>query len=248
VVVFRPVLPSVDVLTLVAFETLKISVPTMVEAALGPVSPTICDNRLADWSRNLVRQARIQLTVDGRGNLRDGETYVVMSNHQSHYDIPVLFQALGVPIRMVAKKELFRIPFMNTAMRAAGFVEVDRGNRQRAIQSLAHARAQLSSGVSVWIAPEGTRSDSGRLGPFKKGGFYLAENLGLRILPVTIVGTREVLPARGLHVTRGRPVHVTVSSPIDPNAFGPDKRRELISAVREAISQHLPSELQSVRA
>src|ERR1041385_1261460 len=125
--------PSVDVLAKVAVETLKVSVPTIVQAAAGNLSTETCNERLDAWSRNIVEYVGLRIDVRGREHLPPGEAFVVMSNHQSHFDIPVLFQALQIPLRMVAKKELFRIPFMAGAMRAAGFVEVDRKNRVSAI-------------------------------------------------------------------------------------------------------------------
>lgn len=239
------VVPSVDVLAWVAVETLKVSVPTLIESAAGSLTVEVCTERLDSWSRNLVRHAGIRLDVVGREHVVPGEAFVVMSNHQSHFDIPVLFQALGIPLRMVAKTELFKIPIMSHAMRAAGFVEVDRKNRASAIQMLSSARDRLDAAVSIWIAPEGTRSLTGTLGPFKKGGFHLAVSSGLRILPVTIDGTRFALPAKGLTVTKGATAHVTIQQPIDPKQYGTERMPELIAAVREAIEGHLPPELRS---
>lgn len=229
-------------------ETLRISVPTLVEAVFGRVTSEVCDQRLHSWSRRVLDQAEVKIEVFGLEHIQPREQYVVMSNHQSHYDIPVLFQALGVPIRMVAKRELYKIPIFAHAMRAAGFIEIDRRDRDQAIRALRSARESLHETVSIWIAPEGTRSRSGRLAPFKKGGFYLALQTGLRILPVTITGTRDILPADGLHVTRGRSVRVQVSPPIDPNAYGSERRDELVLAVRSAIEQHLPPQMRGLGA
>lgn len=234
--------PSLDVLAKVALETLRISLPTIVEAARGTLTREVCDERLNSWGRRLVRQAGIRLDVKGREHIVPGEAYVVMSNHQSHYDIPVLFEALDLPLRMVAKTEIFRIPFMAGAMRAAGFVEVDRKNRASAIQTLATAHERLAGPVSIWIAPEGTRSKTGRMGPFKKGGFHLARRSGMRILPVSIHGTRDALPAGGITVTRGAQVHVTIGEPLDPAAFDQAHLTDLVTAVRRAIARGLPGE------
>ncbi len=158
-----------------------------------------------------------------------------MSNHQSLYDIPVLFQTLDLRVRMVAKTELFKVPIWAQAMRASGFVEVDRKNRHRAMESLDNARTALASGTSIWIAPEGTRSDTGELLPFKKGGFHLALGTGARILPVSIDGTREALVARGFRVRNGANVRVTVHPPVNPKEFGRERRAELIAFVRDTI-------------
>lgn len=238
-----PVAPSLDVLARAAVETLRISLPTLVQAARGTLTPEICDDRLDSWSRQLLAQAGIRLNVSGRENLVPGEAFVVMSNHQSHYDIPVLFQALRIPLRMVAKKEIFRIPFMSGAMRAAGFVEVDRKNRTNAIHTLANAREGLHEAISIWIAPEGTRSRTGRVAPFKKGGFHLALGSGMRILPVAIEGTRFALPAGGVTVHKGVTARVVIGAPIDPRAFSQPRLGDLVAEVREAIVRNLPEEL-----
>ena len=231
--------PSFDVLARAAVETHRISVPTLVQAAQGTLTSQICDERLDQWSARLLRQAGIRLEVTGTENLVHGEPFIVMSNHQSHYDIPTLYQALKIPLRMVAKKEIFRIPFMAGAMRAAGFVEIDRKDPQRAIRALRMAHAQLGDAVSLWIAPEGTRSKTGRLGTFKKGGFHLAVDGGMRILPVAIDGTRFALPAGGITVTRGATAHVTILPAIDSAAYV-GRLGELVKVVRKTISDALP--------
>src|SRR5450755_1654087 len=226
---------SVGHLLHAAAVTLRISVPTIVEALRGTLTPEVCDARLVWWSQQLVTKAEIDLQVTGTENVGVGSAFVVMSNHQSHYDIPVLYQSLPLRLRMVAKSELFRIPIWAQAMRAAGFVELDRGARDRAIQSLDRAKEALAKKTSIWIAPEGTRSRDGTLGPFKLGGFHLATGAGARILPVTISGTRRTLPAKGAHVTNGSVVRVTVHRPIDPADFGAEVREPLVQAVRLAI-------------
>ena len=185
------------------YETLEISLPTVVEAVRGTVTKEICDERLQGWSQAVVDNARISLDVRGREHLRRGETYLVMSNHQSLYDIPVLFHVIGPNVRMITKKELFRVPIFGGALAAAGFIAIDRSDRNHAIRSLDRARALMSSGTHVWIAPEGTRSRSGQLLPFKKGAFYLAFEAELPILPVTVTrratrwGPRDVARAPG---------------------------------------------------
>ena len=157
-----------------------------------------------------------------------------MSNHQSLYDVPVMFQALQRRIRMVAKAELFKIPGWGRAMRLAGMVEVDRGDRAQAIRSLEAARAALAAGTNIWIAPEGTRGPGGTsLLPFKKGGFYLASGAGARILPVAIVGTSQVLAAHGRTVKPGMTVQVRVQPPIATTDFASSE--PLIDAVRSSI-------------
>ncbi|MCA9598769.1 MAG: 1-acyl-sn-glycerol-3-phosphate acyltransferase [Myxococcales bacterium] len=224
--------------------TATISLPTALEGAINRPRPTeVYDARLDWWSRKLLEAADISLSVSGRENLLANEAFVVMSNHQSHYDIPVLFQALGRRIRMVAKTELFKIPVFASAMRAAGFVEVDRKNRDRAVAALKGAKGAIDAGTDIWIAPEGTRSETGRVGPFKKGGFHMAEDAEARILPVTIEGTRRVLQAHDWRVKKSHHVSVVIGKPIDAPAYGPERRAELMDAVRAAIVAPLPEAL-----
>jgi 1-acyl-sn-glycerol-3-phosphate acyltransferase len=220
------------------FDTARISFPTVADSLRGRVPAAVAEQRLEWWSSKLLRDAEVDLEVRGREHAGDGrEAMIVMSNHQSLYDIPVLFRSLPGSIRMVAKAELFRIPVWGRAMIAAGFIRIDRSDHRQAVESLrATGGALLASGTRVWIAPEGTRSKTGALGPFKSGGFRMALDFGVRILPVAIEGTREVLPATGWIVERGKKVTVTVLPPIDPKPYGINRRKELIAEVRRAIA------------
>lgn len=221
-------------------ETARISAPTLFEALIGTLSPEVCDQRLFSWSQRILEEARIQLQVSGLENAPAQEAFVIMSNHQSLYDVPVMFQALKRRVRMVAKSELFKIPGWGRAMRAAGFVEVNRSDRAAAIQGLEHAKAALRQGTSIWIAPEGTRGPGDQLLPFKQGGFHLALDTGARILPVSIDGTSAALTAHGRRVQEGATVRVIVSPPIAVSDYGPERRDQLVAAVRSAIARNLP--------
>lgn len=234
---------SIPLAILVVAETLRISAPTMAEAAFGRLTRKAVDRRLSDWSRRLLREAAIDLDVHGDEHARSGETFVVMSNHQSHFDIPVLYRVFPGCMRMVAKTELYKIPIFGRAVRAAEMIEVDRGNKERARQSIALAKERLASGINVWIAPEGTRSTTGKLGSFKKGGFILALETGARILPITINGTRHVLPPHTARVRKGQHVRVDFHAPIDPRPFSMERRDELVTLVRSTIESALPPEL-----
>lgn len=216
-----------------AYHTLSISVPTVFESLIGKVSRRICDDRLDRWSAALLKHAEIELEVHGREHIDMSGATIVMSNHQSLYDIPVLFQVLPPSLRMVTKIELFNVPIWGRAMQAAGFIAIDRKNREKAIRSLKVARATLESGVSVWMAPEGTRSRDGSLLPFKKGGFVLAEEMGASILPVSIQGTRDILPARTWQLNPGAKVKVTVHPRI--RVDGAEHREQVMTRVRDAI-------------
>jgi 1-acyl-sn-glycerol-3-phosphate acyltransferase len=224
------------------YETFAVSLPTVVDALRHRVTKELCDERLARWGRRVVENAGIDLEVLGRQHLEPGETYLVMSNHQSLYDIPVLFQTIGANIRMIAKRELFHVPVFGGALEAAGFIAIDRRDRNAAIRSLDKARALMAGGTHVWIAPEGTRSLTGKLLPFKKGAFYLAFEAGLPILPVTLSGTRDALPAKGVRSTRGAHVRATIHARLDPRPFadrGRQGRQTLMDEVRRVIESAL---------
>jgi len=224
------------------YETLAVSAPTVLDAIRGRIAKSVCDERLDRWSRACLQNARIELDVEGREHLATRETYLVMSNHQSLYDIPVLFQVIGPNIRMITKKELFRVPIFGGALQASGFISIDRSDRTAAIRSLQQASDLLASGTHVWIAPEGTRSRTGALLPFKKGAFYLAFEAGLPILPVTLQGTRQVLPAHGLLSQAGARVRVTIHARVDPKPYaarGKRGRAELMDQVRAVLESAL---------
>lgn len=232
-----------------AWETLSISAPTVVDTLRGSLSRELCDARLERWATRVVANNEMIVSVHGRENVRPehlghgDRAYLVMSNHQSHYDIAVLFYVLGSSLRMIAKRELFDVPIFGSAMRSAGFIAIDRKNKARAAASLEDAKRALASGIPIWIAPEGTRSATGELLPFKKGGFVLALTAQAPILPVSIRGTRDALLAKGLRSRKGAEVTVTVHPPIDPATFSSlsDKnaRDALCEEVRRAIASGL---------
>lgn len=219
--------------------SMRICVPTVAEALVGHARRADCDARLAWWSRKLLDDIDVRLDVRGREHLDPSTPTLVMSNHQSLYDIPVLLQVLPGSVRMVSKKEIFWIPVFGQAMRAAEFVEVDRGDRAQAIASLRNARCLIENGITVWIAPEGTRSADGSVGPFKKGGFVLAEEAGVPIQPITIDGTGRILPARTTDLHVGRTVRVTIHPRVRRDEV-PD-RDAWMARVREVIASGLAS-------
>jgi 1-acyl-sn-glycerol-3-phosphate acyltransferase len=215
----------------------RIVAPTAAEAMLGRARRDAHDRRLHAFAQRLVTRARIDLTVEGADKVPPDRAFVYMSNHQSHIDIPVLYATVpSRTLRMVAKTELFRIPGLGRAMRAADFIEVDRGDRARAVASLERAEALIASGVSVWIAPEGTRSPDGQLGRFKKGGFHLASATGTPIVPVAISGTRDVLPPHTTSMRRGVPVRVVFGTPLP---VAGREVPELMNEVRAFLAAHV---------
>jgi 1-acyl-sn-glycerol-3-phosphate acyltransferase len=228
--------------------TVDVCAPTAAEALFRTIPRPICDTRLARWASGLLDIAEVQRHVTGQEHVSADEAYVVVSNHQSTYDIMLLLEAFPGTLRMVSKKEMFNVPFVGRAMAAAEFICLDRSDRDKARASLVEAAQRLASGVNIWIAPEGTRSADGRMLPFKAGAFWLALETGAKILPTTVVGSRDVLPSKGLSIRNGARTEVHFHAPIDPADFGRDGRKELAAATRAAIEGGLPPALRSSAA
>jgi len=182
--------------------------------------------------------AGTRIVLEGRQHLGDGRNTVVVANHLSHLDAPVLFQVLGLDFKAVAKKEVFRFPFFNRCLRYAGFIEVDRGDRAQATAAIGKAVTSLRSGNCFLIFPEGTRSRTGELGEFKKGGFAVALEAGSRIVPVALQGVRELMPRGGFRIRPGT-VRVRVLDPVDARSYSYTARDLLVAEVRGKIAAAL---------
>ena len=193
----------------------RITAPSLVEVVRGTLTRENIDERARWFGHRVIELLDIDLHATGAERVPLDRAYVYMSNHQSHLDIPMLYATLPSPtIRMLGKTELFQIPLWGRGLRAAEFIEVDRENHVRAVQSIHRARELLDDQVSIWIAPEGTRSHDGRIGKLKKGGFHLALDAGAPIVPVAIRGTIDVFKRGTRSMHRGKRVDVTIGAPI----------------------------------
>ncbi|MNZ97227.1 1-acyl-sn-glycerol-3-phosphate acyltransferase [compost metagenome] len=212
----------------------------LLRAPLGRLDRARVDHYTRAMSRLLLRLVRMDLSVHGQlPDFNDGRRYLILCSHSSHYDIPASFVALPGSIRMLAKKELFRIPFLGAAMRAAEFPSIDRHNRRQALDDLATARRMMESGIVLWAAPEGTRSADGRLLKFKKGCFHLALDTDAVIVPVSIRGIHRVLPARSFRLNLGQKVDVHVGEPIDASRYSAEQLAELMTETRGRMQELL---------
>jgi 1-acyl-sn-glycerol-3-phosphate acyltransferase len=151
---------------------------------------------------------------------------------------PVLFQALAVDFKAVAKKEVFKVPFLGQVLRVAGFIDVDRADRTQARVALDRAARSLREGNSFLIFPEGTRTRTGELGPFKRGAFVAAIETGARIVPVALKGVRELMPRGGLRIRPGT-VHIRLLEPVNAEGYGYGDRERLAAEVRGRIAAAL---------
>jgi 1-acyl-sn-glycerol-3-phosphate acyltransferase len=197
--------------------------------------------RFAMWIvRTGLRLGGIRTRVSGRDGLDPKRSYIFMSNHISNLDPPVLAPLIPGRTSVLAKSSIFRIPFLGYAMRLADMVPIDRGNRESSIASIIKAEEVLRSGLHMLVYPEGTRSRTGRLQPFKKGPFYMAAQTKVPIVPVTIYGTEKMLKKGAFALIPGD-ANVVFHAPVFPDAY-PD-RESLMAAVHSAIASVLPEEL-----
>ena len=189
-------------------------------------------------SRVMLFIAGTRLVVEGKERFADTRNVVVMPNHVSQLDAPVVALTLGIDFKAVVKTELYRTPFFGYCLRYAGFIEVDRKHPEQSRPAIGAAVASLKRGNCFLIFPEGTRTKTGRLGEFRKGGFVVAAEAGSRILPVAISGIRELLPRGGFSVKPGT-VTVRVLDPVDAGGYSYDDRDRLIAEVRGRIAAAL---------
>jgi len=188
------------------------------------------------WGRSLLFAARVKVTVENPANIDPTRSYIYMSNHQSNFDIPVLLAYLPVQFRWLAKVELFRIPVFGFAMQRAGYISIDRSDRKAAILSLKRAAGIIRGGVSVLIFPEGTRSRDGNIRPFKSGGFILAIDSGVPIVPVIVHGTFPIMPKDRLRIRPGR-VTLEIQKPVETTQYSRKQKADLMEKVRQIIAE-----------
>ena len=198
------------------------------------------DRAIHPWARKILHIMRVKYVVFNPYNFEFAfkRPYIIISNHLSHFDIPLIYATFPKEsIRMIAKKELFYIPIFGWAMKMAGCITIDRKNARQALKDLAVARKMMLEGVRVWIAPEGTRSRTGELGPFKKGGFKIALDTGAIIVPVTIIGSNKILPPKTFDLSRDEKVEIHIGKPIDTAQYQLKDIKKLIADTENEIKK-----------
>lgn len=190
-------------------------------AARNPTDPRI-EKTIQWWADRWLNAARCTLEVRGVEHVDTSRSYVVVANHVSNLDVVACFAAIPLPIRYLAKKELFNIPVLAQAMRAVGIIEVDRSGRAAAIASVnRQSQPVIERGHSLIIYPEGTRSYHGELQPFKKGAFAMAAAARMPIVPVAIHGTWEAWKPHSPWIRGNTHITVTIHEPIETESLSP---------------------------
>jgi len=192
------------------------------------------------WSWLILKTCMIRVEVEGAENLEPGQTYVLISNHQSLFDTPILLACLPVSFRFLYKKSLNRIPFLGWHLFLSGHIGVERKKPTKAQGSLDHAAHKIRSGTSVVLFPEGTRSYDGLMRPFKRGSFRLALKAATPVVPMTIVDSHLVMK-RGRVTVYPRTVKLIIARPVSVEGLEEEDAGKLLDTVRAVVSRTLES-------
>lgn len=191
------------------------------------------------WGRLMAWIAFVRVTVHGKENIKKGQSYIFVANHQGAYDIFAIYGWLGHNFKWMMKASLHRIPMVGFACARAGHIFVDKSSPAAVRRTITNAEKQLAGGMSVVAFPEGTRTMTGRLGTFKRGAYMLATEFQLPVVPITIDGAYSVMP---ITARLPRPGHIvlTIHKPVHPGPEGHDLP-SLMADTREAIASALPA-------
>lgn len=216
-----------------AMATLILAIPVTLAGLLS------CTGNLAFsisrlWAYTMLAASFVSTETKNRNKIVKGTSYIIISNHQSLYDILAVVTALGIQFRWFIKTEILKIPLFGYALYASRNIFIDRSNTNKAIESINRGIDRLPKGVSVMVFAEGTRSSDGQIREFKKGGFIPAVVRKIPILPVTVNGSRRVLPKGSLVVKPGK-IQVVIGDPIDTSSYTVETVQKLIDKTRQTI-------------
>ncbi len=195
------------------------------------------------WGKSCLWLAGLKLKISGAENLPPCGPVIYASNHQSNFDIPILYAGLPVQFRWLAKKELFDIPLFGTAMKQSGYIAIDRSNRRKSLESFEQAVHKIKGGTSVIIFPEGTRTNNGQVQPFKKGALLLAAKAGVPVVPITIKGSFQVQPKGSLKIFPGQ-IELVISAPLDTTGMKSRDIETLNKQIHDTIARNLKEPIQ----
>jgi 1-acyl-sn-glycerol-3-phosphate acyltransferase len=186
------------------------------------------------WSWLILKTILSPVRVEGRERIDRARACVFASNHISALDIPVIYVYLNFPFRIMAKKELFRYPFMGWHLKRSGQIAIDRESARASMRSLNQGVQALRGGMPLVVFPEGGRSATGQVQPFMSGAFYVAIKAGVDVVPMAVVGTYEVLPMNSFHIRPGR-IELLIGEPIPTAGMNPRDMDELAARVQKAV-------------
>lgn len=191
------------------------------------------------WSRDNLWLSRARVEIEGLENVDRMRPQIFVANHSGLHDILSLAAFLPIQFRWIAKKSLFRVPFMGWHMRRSGYIPIDRENPRDAAKSIMEAAGEIAGGVNAIAFPEGTRSRTGALGNFHSGAFSLALRTGVPLVPITLDGSYRVIAPKTLQVNPGTVIRIKIDRPIDLSAYQKSEKRRLMEDVFRIMSADL---------
>ncbi len=200
------------------------------------------DRVTTQWGTRIANSAKIdwQLIGDLESQIPEDRAVILMCNHACAYDIPLAFASIPGSIRMIAKKELFKIPILSRALKSGEFLSIDRQNRSQAIKDLKFAHEKMKNGIRIWMFPEGTRSEDGSLKPLKKGGIRLAIDTNAIVIPIVMQDIQHILPnKKWLQMRLGQKVKIKIGEAIDCKEYSSADRHNLTELVYNRMKQLL---------
>jgi 1-acyl-sn-glycerol-3-phosphate acyltransferase len=186
------------------------------------------------WAKIVLWVCGARVKVRGQENVDRYEPRIYLSNHQSYFDIFTLLAHLPADFKFILKQELMRIPLFGFAMKRARYIAIDREEPRKAVKSINEAASKINEGASMLVFPEGTRSEDGKLQPFKTGGFRLALKAGCDVVPVAITNSRNIVPKGSLKINKGT-IAMNIGKPISVKGYAKKDIDKLMAQVREAI-------------
>ncbi len=235
----RLILVAILRILFIVLSTLFWSVPVLLLSCLDPYAERSA-RLIRFWAKGNLWICRVKVRVQGLQRLNPRQAYLFMSNHQSQFDILALMSVLeAFQLRWVAKRELRKVPVLGLCMQRTHQILVDRESRTQAVATIRRVKELLKAGISVLFFPEGTRSKDGSLLPFKPGGFAVAVETGVPVVPLAINGSRAIMPSGDWKVRSGE-IEIIVGEPIhvDPRLNKKAAREELLVKVQETIVAH----------
>jgi 1-acyl-sn-glycerol-3-phosphate acyltransferase len=191
------------------------------------------------WSKDNLWLSRARVEIEGLENVDTSGPQIFVANHSGLHDILSLAAYLPIQFRWIAKKSLFRVPFMGWHMRRSGYIAIDRENPRDAAKSIIEAAAVIQSGVNAIAFPEGTRSRTGDMGGFHGGAFSLALRTGVPLVPITLDGSHRVIVPKTLQVNPGTIVRIKIDRPIDLSSYSKGEKRRLMEDVFQIMHRNL---------
>lgn len=228
------------IISLAALYTANTCGQSIIMRMLNKINRSWVDKTIQIWVNRVLNLAKVNCIIVNPNHVepKPGQATIIMCNHSSALDIPLsLYAFRNHSLRMLAKKEMSKIPIIGKGMKASEFPFVDRKNRHQAIKDLNAMQELLKSGIVMWIAPEGTRSPTEALGTFKKGGFITAINAKATIIPIGIRGANNILPARTLQLSLDETAEIHIGTPVDASKYTLETKEALIEKIYLQIKE-----------